>query len=109
MLFCKMYTEEGGYPLVKFSPTSETLNIVSAFLSEDVFVLLPVIDDLLQDVKSCKMWNGNRFLLTPERENTTIRDKYGETTHTIETKLLERIICEWREFVAEIPLQDQFK
>jgi hypothetical protein len=112
-----MKTDDKGWPLIRFAPEDEALRAVAAFLEEDVDILLPACDELLQAMASVLegkdeewTWNGNRFLVRVRRDRASMTDKYGEAgldsaRVTIETALLARIVGGWRDFVADLPRQ----
>ena len=116
----KMKTDESGWPLIQFVPEDESLKAVAAFLQDDVDVLLPICDELLQAMESVLQgreeewtWNGNRFLVRVRRDRASMTDKYGEagldtTPVTIGTALLAQIVGGWRDFVADLPRQREF-
>jgi hypothetical protein len=119
-IFGKMKTDEKGWPLIQFVPEDESFKAVAAFLQDDVDILLPTCDELLQVLAAVLtgkeeeyVWNGDRFLVRVRREQTRLTDKYGEMIlqtppATIETELLAAIVGVWREFVSDLPRQREF-
>jgi hypothetical protein len=113
----KMKTDERGWPLIHFVPEDESLQAVAAFLQDDVDVLLPICDELLQALESVlagekeeHVWNGDRFLVRMRRDQTRLTDKYGGAISgaapvDVETVLLAAIVGGWREFVSDLPRQ----
>jgi hypothetical protein len=112
-----MKTDDQGWPLIRFTPEDESLHAVAAFLQEDVDILLPACDELLQAMGAVLegkeeewTWNGNRFLVRVRRDRASLTDKYGpaglgSAPVTIDTALLARILDGWRDFVSDLPRQ----
>jgi hypothetical protein len=116
-ILCKLSTDSEGWPMIQFSPDNDALRAVAAFLQQDVDILLPACDELLQAMASVlqataeeQAWNGNRFLLRIRSDRSSMTDKYGEgglysRPVTIDTALLNVIVAGWREFVSALPRQ----
>jgi hypothetical protein len=119
-IFGKLKTDERGWPLIQFVPEDEALKAVAEFLQDDVDILLPTCDELLQTLESAlvggeeeHVWNGDRFLVRVGKDQTRLTDKYGVMISntppvTIETGLLAEIVRMWREFVSDLPRQREF-
>jgi hypothetical protein len=116
----KLTTDDQGWPRIKFVPKDEPLETVTAFLQDDVDILLPCCDELLQGMHSVLegkenewLWSGNRFLLQVGKDQTRVMDKIAQAINkkppvTIETTLLLWLLEVWRDFVSGLPQQQEF-
>jgi hypothetical protein len=101
VIFGKMKTDDNGWPLIQFAPEDESLRAVAAFLQEEVDILLPACDELLQALDAILhgreeewTWNGSRFLVHVRRDSASLTDKYGRAGW-IRLRLRSRPRC-WR-------------
>lgn len=119
-MIARMKTDGRGWPVIRFSPENDALRAVALFLEEDVGVFLPPCDELLQAIQGVlggqeeeTSWNGDRFLWRIRRDLSGVTDLFGEAGVNspevlIETHLLGLIVEAWRDFVSELPRQQEF-